>query len=166
MFYDVLQQLCDKINLVAFNKAKMEKDKHYRRVLRALGVGGGDNLELDLIFNKDGQTGVDFEKAIRNMGRLNPKVKLITNLQDQFAHVHDQYAIYVDTDETIKISMEERKNMEKEDLRAMNALGQRAIDDMNLYTTRHAFAIDVIKKHMRLRRERMQKQNNDLVPQK
>lgn len=80
MFYDVLQQLCDKINLVKFNEKHLKQSSAQRNVLAKFGMAPSATDEISVIFAKDNKTGVDFEKAIRNMGRLNPKVKLITLL--------------------------------------------------------------------------------------
>lgn len=80
----------------------MKSDQQKLKVLKKLKFGG--DSELSVIFEKDNKTGIDFEKAIRNMGRLNPKVKIILQLQDSFARVHDEYAVYADTESNLHLT--------------------------------------------------------------
>ena len=41
MFYDTLQQLCEKKNLLQFNKERIQKDKEMANVLKQFGMAGG-----------------------------------------------------------------------------------------------------------------------------
>ena len=54
------------------------------------------------------------------MGRLNPKIKLILELQDKFKAVHDRYARFADTENNIGFSEQERRNMEWDELDKIN----------------------------------------------
>ena len=79
MFYDVLQQLADKINLYQYNKARFENERQKSAALRAMGIKNVKD-ELQLIMTADDSNAMDFAKTVRNMGRLNPKIKLMTQL--------------------------------------------------------------------------------------
>ena len=82
---------------------------------------------------------LDFEKILRKMGRLNPKIKLILQLQDKFKEVHDRFARFADTENNIGLSEQQRKNMEILELDEINQQNKRAIDDVNLLSTKHYF---------------------------
>lgn len=51
---------------------------------------------------------IDFELTIRNMGRMNAKIKLITELQRLFRGVSGKYALFVDTESNMHLTHEER----------------------------------------------------------
>ena len=97
---------------------------------------------LDKSQNKGNE--LDFEKLLRQMGRLNPKIKLIVQLQNQFKKVHEKYARYADTENNITLTDEERKSMKPEELDIKNLGGQRNKDDLNLLSTKHYFFGHVI----------------------
>lgn len=78
------------------------------------------------------------------MGRLNPKIKLIVQLQNMFKNVHEKYARYADTENNITLTDEERKSMKPEELDIRNLGGQRNKDDLNLLSTKHYFFGHVI----------------------
>lgn len=53
--------------------------------------------------NKDA---LDFDEVKRDLGKMNPKIKLMNELSKGFKAVHDKYAIYVDTDSNIHLTDE------------------------------------------------------------
>ena len=73
------------------------------------------------------------------MGRLNPKIKLIVQLQDQFKRVHDKYARFADTEHNIGYSDEQRKAMQPAELDDINQQNKLSMDDLNLISTKHYF---------------------------
>mmetsp|Transcript_30965 Transcript_30965/g.38295 ORF Transcript_30965/g.38295 Transcript_30965/m.38295 type:complete len:125 (-) Transcript_30965:534-908(-) len=103
MFYDVLQQICDKVNFYNFNKENIEAERARIKALKSMGIKGVKD-ELNLIMTADDQSSINFEKTVRNMGRLNPKIKLMLNLQTAFKRVHDKYAVYVDCAESMDLT--------------------------------------------------------------
>jgi hypothetical protein len=72
--------------------------------------------EFALIMNKKHRSEIDFEKTIRNMGRLNPKIKLMVSLQKEFRRVHETYAVYADTESNFNLNDEERRKLSFADL--------------------------------------------------
>ena len=80
------------------------------------------------------------------MGRLNPKIKLTLKLQDLFREVHEKYARFADTEKNIAFSEEERKRMESHQLDQINQENKRAVDDVNLLSTKHYFYGHLIMK--------------------
>ena len=104
MFYDTLQCLCDKKNLLTFNQEMIQKDKVKIETLRKLGVMVQDDLAMIM----DQKTELDFAKTIRNMGRLNPKAKMMKELQRQFCRVNET-ALYVDTVSNFHLTDKERR---------------------------------------------------------
>lgn len=56
---------------------RTKKEKHVLKQFGAKNMGVGDDLSI-ILSQKDNS--FDFEKTIRNMGRLNPKIKLMLNL--------------------------------------------------------------------------------------
>lgn len=97
MFYDVLQQLCDKVNLMNFNKDKITEGSQKSKALKLMGAKGLKS-DLELIMTANDTNAIDFAKTIREMGKLNPKIKLMMELQKGFKRVHETYAVYVDCD--------------------------------------------------------------------
>ena len=78
MFYDVLQQLCDSVHHFIFNSKKIKLNAMQNEALIKWGINTNFPDELALIMVNDKSThDIDFEKTIRNLGRLNNKVKLI-----------------------------------------------------------------------------------------
>ena len=138
MFYDVLQMLCHKVNLVNFNKQKIKDDRRKAKVLKQFGLVKVKD-EFDYIMNDKDETRLDFDKLIRNMGRLNPKIKLMIKLQHSFKKVHESYAIYADTEQTLAVKDLDRRLMKSQNLRAMNRSERNEKDDLNVYTTKHYF---------------------------
>lgn len=52
MFYDVLQQLCHKKNILYFNKAKITKKRRINKVLKAFGVRNMITNELTMVLDR------------------------------------------------------------------------------------------------------------------
>jgi len=78
MFYDVLQQLCDSVHQFIFNSKKIQMNAMQNEALIKWGINTNSPDELALIMVTDKSThDIDFERTIRNMGRLNNKIKLI-----------------------------------------------------------------------------------------
>ena len=73
------------------------------------------------------------------MGRLNPRIKLMIDLQKSFTNVHSKYAVFADSESNLHFSDAERRSMNEKELRRKNTMGQRQQDDINLYTTKHYF---------------------------
>ena len=73
------------------------------------------------------------------MGHLNPKIKLMIELQKCFRGVHDKYAIYADTLKTCHLSDAERRQMNPEELLKLCKEGQKSIDDVDILTTKHIY---------------------------
>ncbi len=71
--------LCHKVNLVNFNKQQVKDERRRAKVLKQFGLLKVRD-EFDFVMNDNHETRVDFEKLIRNMGRLNPKIKLMIKL--------------------------------------------------------------------------------------
>jgi len=82
---------------------------------------------------------VDFEKTIRNMGKLNPRIKLMMDLQKSFRAVHNKYAIYADSEANLHFTDEQRRAMLLNELRLTNVAGAKHEGDINLYTTKHYY---------------------------
>ena len=72
--------------------------------------------EFSLIMNSKQRSEINFDKTIRNMGRLNPKIKLMVDLQKEFRRVHETYAVYADTESNMNLSDEERRKLSFSDL--------------------------------------------------
>ena len=105
---------------------------------KVIGQFGGKNpSDFELVSNYS--TRIDFDKTIRNMGRLNPRIKLMMDLQKSFRNVHSKYAVFADSEANLHISDAERRTMNEKELRKKNITGQRQQDDVNLYTTKHYF---------------------------
>ena len=72
--------------------------------------------EFSLIMNSKQRSEINFDKTIRNMGRLNPKIKLMVDLQKEFRRVLETYAVYADTESNMNLSDEERRKLSFSDL--------------------------------------------------
>ena len=104
-----------------------------------LGAGsGGDEFNIVMNFSDEGAN-LAFEKAIRNMGKLHPKIALMLELQEGFMAVNEKYAIYADTVSNIHLSDEERRKMSYEELLDLATKNANSPDDVNILTTRHYF---------------------------
>ena len=103
MFYDVLQQLADKVNFLEFNRNRFESERQRVKVFARLGIKGVKD-ELQLIMQAEDKNSMEFQKTVRSMGKLNPKIKLMTQLQIYFKAVHEKYAVYVDTVEMMQMN--------------------------------------------------------------
>ena len=116
MFYDTLQQLCDKKNQMQFNKEVFKEDAKKSEVIRHFG--GKSPSEFDLLSHYS--TRIDFDKTVRNMGRLNPRIKLMTDLQKSFRDVYGKYAVFADSEANLHITDAERRAMNEKELRRKN----------------------------------------------
>ena len=83
---------------------------------------GGGLAEITNVVMKqnNNSTKLNFNKLIRDMGRLNPKIKLIIELQNAFCEVHDKYGMYVDTEANVHLSDDERRKMSSFELKTLN----------------------------------------------
>lgn len=52
----------------------------------------------------DSPSAMDFVDTVRQMGKLNPKIRLMMELQKGFVEVHEKYAMFVDTRDSIHMS--------------------------------------------------------------
>ena len=95
MFYDVLQQLCDKVNLKNFSKERNRDQRVIGHAMTLLGLKNQD--ELDVIMSANDSNAFDFAETVLLMGKLNPKIKLMMELQKGALMVQKKYAIYVDS---------------------------------------------------------------------
>ena len=68
-----------------------------------MGIKGVKD-ELQLIMQADDKNSIEFQKTVRSMGKLNPKIKLMTQLQIFFKAIHERYAVYVDTTESMSMN--------------------------------------------------------------
>ena len=86
MFYDVLQQLCDKINLLQFCSKKLKEDKHRSNALNKIGIKGIKD-ELSILMTSEDKNAINFENTVRHMKELHPKIKLMMSLKHEFTKV-------------------------------------------------------------------------------
>ena len=116
----------------------MEQFKEDRTKSKVLTQFGNKNpSEFELLSNYS--TRIDFEKTVRNMGRLNPRIKLMMDLQKSFRDVHKKYAVYADSEANLHIADADRRVMKVKELRSKNMTNARQRDDVNVYTTKHYF---------------------------
>ena len=94
----------------------MEQFKEDRQKSHVIAQFGGRNpSEFELLSNYS--TRIDFEKTVRNMGRLNPRIRLMMDLQKSFRGVHKKYAVFADSEANLHIPDAERRVMKVKDLR-------------------------------------------------
>ena len=63
---------------------------------------------------------IDFDKMIKQMSKLSPKIELMLILQRNAIRVHKTVAVYADTESNIHLTHEERVKMDTEQLRQTN----------------------------------------------
>ena len=73
-----------------------------------MGVKGIKD-ELAILMTAKDTNAINFEQIVRQMGKLNPKIKLMMSLQQNFIKVRDIYAFYVDSSETLDLTDEKRR---------------------------------------------------------
>ena len=95
--------------------------------------------EFDFVMDEKSVTTIDFDKTVRNMGRLNPKIKLMVKLQKAYKQIHEKYSVYADTEQSLEIPDAERRQMKHIKLQQMNLNGLNQKDDLYVYTTKHYF---------------------------
>ena len=76
--------------------------------MKKMGVKGIKD-ELAILMTAVDTNAINFEQTVRQMGKLNPKIKLMMSLQQNFTKVRDIYAFYVDSSETIDLTDEKRR---------------------------------------------------------
>ena len=91
--------------------------------MRAFGKGKD---ELSIISSLHSETAQEFNKQFRNIGRLNSKIKLMLLLQKQYKEIHDKYAIFVDTVNTIGLDEQKRKKKNKSELSRLNSIRKKS----------------------------------------
>ena len=76
--------------------------------MKKMGVKGIKD-ELAILMTAVDTNAINFEQTVRQMGKLNPKIKLMMSLQQNFIKVRDIYAFYVDSSETLDLTDEKRR---------------------------------------------------------
>ena len=76
--------------------------------MKKMGVKGIKD-ELAILMTAKDTNAINFEQIVRQMGKLNPKIKLMMSLQQNFIKVRDIYAFYVDSSETLDLTDEKRR---------------------------------------------------------
>ena len=70
-----------------------------------------DKLSTIMNAAEDTDAQIDFANTIRNMGKLNPRINMMEELQKSFKSVHNNFAVYVDTESNVHLSEAERRAM-------------------------------------------------------
>ena len=147
MYYDVLQQLCHKKNLLEFNKEKINKERIMMTMLKAFGAKFTDSYDpINIVMGRKQETIViDFDKTIKDLGDMDASIELMQSLHYHSIRVHYEITHTADTLTNIHLTHEERKNMDDEELVRISRLNVEEDDDIYLYTTLHVYYTNLIK---------------------
>ena len=96
--------MADKVNLLAFKGLLIEGEITKAKALKNFGIKGvKDDLDILMSYNTEGNK-IPLDKLIRNMNKLSPKIKLMLSLQYHFRDIHERYAVYVDSTESMEMN--------------------------------------------------------------